>query len=325
MPISRLEYLADPLSRYEEHSDTPVGHYHYILRPKTSGGLRLIEAPKSQLKSAQRMILDRILSKAAVHADAFGFVKGRNCVRAASRHVGEQVVLSFDLQNSFPSVEAARVFGLFRCLGYPHAVARLLTGLCTTTTPVRILSGLDAAQRATHRRPHLPQGSPASPSLANLAAFPLDRRLSGMAKSLGMNYSRYADDLTFSGDRDATATMMRAVPEIIEDEGFRLNGAKTRVASRTCRQTVTGIIVNDRLNVDRRSFDHLKAVIHACGRPDDSRIDDADFRSSLLGKIAWVESIHPAKGQKLLDLLSTAIAKRTGDQKSNTRDCVPGT
>ena len=124
LPIERLEYLADLHSPYEDHGDTAVNHYHYILQRKKSGSMRVIEAPKPMLKAVQRQILHGILDKVPTHGDAFGFTKGRNCLDAANRHAGEQVVICFDLKNFFPSNGSERIFGLFRCLGYPHQVAR---------------------------------------------------------------------------------------------------------------------------------------------------------------------------------------------------------
>ncbi len=308
LPVERMEYLADVAARYEAHEDAAVNHYHYILQPKKSGGLRMIEAPKPHLKAAQRQILHGILDKVPVHNNAFGFVKGRNCLNAAARHAGEQAVVCFDLKDFFASIGSARVFGLFRCLGYPHAVARVLTGLCTSLTPWWILNQLEVADRHNFRKLHLPQGSPASPSLANLAVFAMDRRLSGLAKSLNLNYSRYADDLSFSGDRESIGCLLRTVPEIVADEGFQLNPAKTRIMSNTSRQVVTGVVVNQHLNVDRREYDRVKAIIHACGKPHDTRLGDPRFRAALLGKIGWIEAVNRHKGQKLLQMLSDVAA-----------------
>lgn len=182
LPMERLDYLADVHSRFETHGDKAVNHYHYILQAKKSGRLRIIEAPKRNLKAAQRQILHEILDNVPVHLNAFGFVKGRNCRDAATRHVGEQVVICFDVKDFFPSISAGRVFGLFRCLGYPYEVARTLSGLCTTIAPSRVVNQLAAADRSNYRRSHLPQGSPASPALANLTVFNLDRRLAALAK-----------------------------------------------------------------------------------------------------------------------------------------------
>ncbi len=312
LPIERLEYLADRHSRYEDHSDTQVNHYRYLLHRKKSGGVRVIEAPKLALKTVQRQILHGILDKVPVHPDAFGFAKARSCLDAANRHAGEQVVVGFDLKDFFPSIGAGRIFGLFRCLGYPHQVASRLAALCTSITPSRVLERMNGPDRDIYRKPHLPQGSPASPGLANLAVFTLDKRLSALAKSVDANYSRYADDLSFSGDSHVGGVLLRAVPLIVEDEGFQLNSAKTRIMSKTSRQVVTGVVVNHHLNVTRKAFDQLKAIVHACGKADDLRLDDPVFRTSLLGKIMWVEAVNIHRGQKLLELLSTALARRNG-------------
>lgn len=305
---ARLDYLADPGSRHERHGDMAVNHYHYLVQAKRDGRARLIEAPKAGLKAVQRRILRGILDQVPKHDDAFGFVKGRTCLLGAGRHSGEEVVICFDLADFFPSIRASRIHGTFRSLGYPGAVAERLTGLCTTATPPRILDRLPEDVRTIHRAPHLPQGSPASPALANLVSFALDRRLSGLARRLGAQYSRYADDLAFSGDGKIAGTLLRAVPEIVRDEGFLLNSAKTRVMSRTSRQVVTGVVVNAHLNVDRTSFDRLKAIIHACGQKGDGRLRDPLFRASLVGRIDWVETVNPRRGRKLRRLLAEAAS-----------------
>ncbi|MGI9511387.1 MAG: hypothetical protein ACR2OL_00670 [Anderseniella sp.] len=104
--------------------------------------------------------------------------------------------------------------------------------------------------------------------------------------------------------------MLRAVPDIVEDEGFQLNSTKTRIMLDTSRQVVTGVVVNRRLNVPRKAFDRLKAVIPACGRPDDARLNDPVLRTSLIGQIDWLEGGNPQRGQKLLRLLDKATAKQ---------------
>ncbi len=310
LDLGRLDYHADPASRFEEHGDVAVNHYRYLIRRKANGGTRLIEAPKPRLKALQRMVLNGIVSRLPDHGDAFGFVPGRNCLQGAARHAGEPVVLCFDLKDFFPSIASGRVFGMFRCLGYPNAVSRCLTGLSVSKTPAWMLERLPVVDRAIYGQPHLPQGSPLSPALANKAAFALDQRLSALARRLDANYSRYADDLSFSGDPAIAGTLLRAVPEIVRDEGFEVNPAKTRIMSATSRQTVTGVVVNRHLNVERKSFDRLKAVIHACGKATDTRWQDARFRAELLGQIGWVEQVNPHRGLKLRQLLADAIARR---------------
>ncbi len=311
LDLPTLDYLADPESRHEVHGDAAVNHYRYLLRRKTRGGTRVIEAPKARLKALQRAILHGIVAHVPDHDSAYAFLAGRNCLDGAARHAGEPLVVSFDLKDFFPSISWRRVFGLFRRLGYPNAVARYLTGICMTRTPLWLLERLPFAVRQIHAWPHLPQGSPVSPALANKVVFSLDIRLAALAKRLDATYTRYADDLSFSGDRGIAGVILRAVPEIVREEGFAVNPAKTRIMSRTSRQMVTGVVVNQHLNVKRTEFDRLKAVIHACGRPSDHRLTDAAFRARLLGQIGWVEQVNPHRGQKLLRLLAAALENRS--------------
>ncbi|WP_394181273.1 reverse transcriptase family protein [Yoonia maritima] len=296
---ARLGYLADVSNRQNDHPEPRVHHYRYALRSKSTGGQRVIEAPKSGLKSLQRHVLHGILDKVPVHPDAFGFVRGKSCLQGATRHCGEECIVSFDLQDFFPSIQSMRVLGLFRRLGYPASVAQMLTGLCTTATPGRVLAGLPPQQRQQMRVPHLPQGAPSSPALANLIAFTLDRRLAGLAGSIGAIYSRYADDLTFSGDIGIARILMNAVPQIVKDEGFVMNPAKTRVSHLSERQTVTGLVVNQHVNISRRQYDQIKATIHALRRPDDPRRADRAFCLSLVGQIDWVCTVNRSRGEKL--------------------------
>jgi len=273
--------------------------------------MRLIEAPKPRLKAIQRRILREILSAVPVHGRAHGFVAGRSCLGGAQVHAGEAVVATFDLAQFFPSIGLPRIHGVFRCLGYPWAVARRLAGLCTTVTPASVIARLPDAQRpdrglqALCRAQHLPQGAPTSPALANLLAWKIDCRLHGLARAAGANYTRYADDLAFSGDPAFAAGLGRfgkAVGTILEEEGFALNAAKTRIMPRGGRQHVTGIVVNEHCNVGRAEFDTLKATLYNCtrvGPAGQNRSGTPDFRRHLDGRVTWVEQVNPRRGAKL--------------------------
>lgn len=296
---AQLDQYADATGRHETHGDMAVNHYHYHLHAKASGGQRLIEAPKPRLKSLQRVILRAILNHVPTHPDAFGFIAGKSCLHGAARHVGEPMVVAFDLRDFFANISAGRVFGLLRALGYPPNVAGRLTGLCTNITPARVRDRMAFADRQMLRRGHLPQGAPTSPALANLVAYQLDCRLSALAKSLGASYTRYADDMTFSGDPHIKRAVLDAVPQIVRETGFALNPAKTRVMPSQTRQVVTGIVVNAKTNVDRRDYDRLKAAIHA--RPWEQ---DPAVYAQIIGQIGWVTQLNPAKGTRLRELLA---------------------
>jgi len=307
----QLDWLADERDGHRRTVKMPFQHYHYSYVAKSGGTARLIEAPKTRLKAIQRRILREILSAVPVHRCAHGFVAGRSCLSGAQIHAGEFVVASFDLAQFFPSIGRPRIHGIFRSLGYPWAVARRLAGLCTTSTPAAVFLhptetvGFEPGMAALFAVPHLPQGAPTSPALANLLAWTLDRRLHGLARAASANYTRYADDLAFSGDADFARGLGRfgkAVESIVGEEGFSLNLAKTRIMPRHARQRVTGIVVNEHCNVGRAEFDTLKAILHNCARTgpaDQNRAAVLDFRNHLAGRVAWVEQINPLRGAKL--------------------------
>jgi len=300
--VEQLDWLADLRQSHEQEASAGLRHYRYALIPKGDGSVRLLEAPKPRLKAIQRRILTDILARVPVHDRAMGFVRGRSCLRAASIHAGEAVVVTFDLCRFFPSIARPRIYGMFR--GYPWAVAWRLAGLCTTATSRAIRDRLPEGQE-TYGLPHLPQGAPTSPALANLLAWRLDQRLDRLARVAEANYARYADDLAFSGDEAFAAGLARfskSVETIVSDEGFTLKHAKTRVMPRQRRQTVVGIVVNEHCNISRNDFDALKAILFNCmqhGPAGQNRAGVADFRRHLDGRVTWVEQVNPARGAKL--------------------------
>jgi retron-type reverse transcriptase len=311
LSVEELEWFSDARNGQSRARTPQLLHYKQVLIQKRNGTVRLLEAPKARLKGIQRRILRDILTPVPVHDRAHGFVAGRSCLTGAQSHAHEAVVASFDLAAFFPSIGAPRIHGIFRSLGYPWAVARHLTGLCTTITPSSVINRLSvppgdtAALRAMYGVRHLPQGAPTSPALANLLAWRLDRRLDGLARAAGANYTRYADDLAFSGDADFARSIGRfdkAVTAITGEEGVHLNQSKTRIMHRHERQRVTGLVVNDHSNVGRDEFDTLKAILHNCARKGphgQNRTAEPDFRRHLDGRVAWVEQVNPHRGIRL--------------------------
>ena len=205
-----LEWYADLKGLCCKTNNPKLRHYRYRILQKRSGGVRLIECPKRDLKELQRRILSTILDRIPPHQSVHGFVKGRSIVTFASPHVNQYIVLRLDLENFFPASPAARAQAAFRTLGYPEQVADRLGGICSNAVPRSVWNNrpmeIAAAEwheaRVLYARPHLPQGAPTSPALANVMAFRLDCRLSGLARSAGAVYTRYADDLAFSGGED---------------------------------------------------------------------------------------------------------------------------
>ena len=154
--------------------------------------------------------------------------------------------------------------------------------------------------------PHLPQGAPTSPALANLAAYSLDRRLTGLASSFGARYTRYVDDLTFSGGSPLRAARSRFVgllEDILREEGLRLNDRKTVVLGAAGRQQVLGAVLNDHPTVARRERDALRALLHNCAASGWQRQargrSREEFGASVLGRISWIGGLDPAFGSRL--------------------------
>jgi RNA-directed DNA polymerase len=308
----QLAWLADVRGLERTVAAERLRNYRYAAVPRRSGLPRLIEAPKLRLKEVQRWVLRQILDHVPVHDAAQGFTAGRSIIDHARRHSGQHVLLRLDLADFFASVSAGRVFGIFQTLGYEAPVAHVLTGLTTNVVPQHVWNVVHAAAAsapvpATFRlgralaTPHLPQGAPTSPALANLAAFRLDRRLSGLAASQGLRYSRYADDLAFSGARlrRRGADLEALVATILRDEGFALNDDKTVLRTAAARQSVCGIVVNDAPNVTRAEYDRLKAILHNAARHGPADQGLAGRRAHLQGRIAWVASLNPVRGERL--------------------------
>ena len=316
LPLEQLSWFTDARRQHGRTAIPDLQHYTYAFRPKKFGPPRLIEAPKPRLKTMQRRILFAILNHVPVHEAAHGFVAGRSCITGAKHHEGAAAIVCLDIADFFVTTSLGRVHALFRMLGYPHLAAKTLTRLCSTVTPKRVLDGTPNQRRHTraamrlYALAHLPQGAPTSPALANLVAYRLDIRLTGLARTLGATYTRYADDLTFSGDQDFaqnTRSLITAATTIIEDEGYAINTRKTRVMRAANRQQVTGVVVNRHANAPRDEYDRLKAILHNVqknGLAAENRDGVTDFRAHLEGRINWIAQLNPPRAQKLREMLA---------------------
>ncbi|EXJ13796.1 reverse transcriptase family protein [Imhoffiella purpurea] len=306
-----LGWFSDLWCSQARASREPLRHYRYQWRHREDRP-RLIEIPKPRLKRLQRRVLHEILDPPQPHPAAHGFRAGRSCLTYARPHTGQPVVARMDLRDFFQSVPIRRVTAFFRCLGYPAPVARVLRGLCThgVSRDVLTRAGLDLPWERRQRlaSPHLPQGAPTSPALANLCCYRLDCRLTGLADKLGLRYTRYADDLAFSGAESLRHGFERfhiLVARIALEEGFELNTRKTRLMTAAQRQSLTGILVNAHPNLPRREYDSLKAILHNCirtGPAAQNRAGLPDFRGHLRGRIAYLAQINPDRGARLLRL-----------------------
>ena len=318
LPLSTVgqfsELCNQPIGMIDWLSKHRKAHYRIATTPKRAGGLRVVEAPRARLKAIQRKILVEILQPIPCHESVHGFVRGQSALSYVRPHVGKSIILRMDLQDFFPSIDACRVFGLFRSLGYPHVVKQLLTNLCTATCNNEQLESLGLAlprMRSLYCRKHLPQGAPTSPGIANLIAFSLDKRLAGLAAKAGVQYTRYADDLLFSGPERFgrfVKSFSNQVGAIALDEGFQVQFRKTRIMRAATRQTAAGVVINQVPNLKRADYDRLKALLWNCvrfGPLSQNHEANPQFEAQLRGRVNWVRQIHPVRGEKLKSMFES--------------------
>ena len=217
--------LGVEVNRLEEILNNVSGHYQEFWMKKRSGGYRMISAPDNHLHAIQSTIYSRILSSVTiVHPAAVGFRCGRSVVDNAAPHLGKRYVLKMDIHDFFGSIRSPRVRQTFKKIGYPENVSKVLGALC-----------------CLHR--HLPQGAPTSPALSNIVGYEMDRKLAALAAEYGVTYTRYADDLTFSGDVFPKEQIIPQVKRIIRDEKFEPNHKKTHFMNQSSRKIITGVSV----------------------------------------------------------------------------------
>lgn len=307
IPIPKLRWLCFHNEAAEKT------HYRYFEIPKRSGGMRQLSSPMPMLREAQRWILENILEKLPTEEPAHGFCKQRSTVTNAVPHIKQDLVINIDLSDFFPSITFPRVRGFFEKLGYSPAVATIFALLCTEP-PRRAVEYSGKRYLVAVGERALPQGACTSPAISNQVTRKLDRRLSGMCQKHGWRYTRYADDLTFSAPREKRGEMgmfLARVRHILTEEGFALNPKKGRVQRACRRQSVTGIVVNDRLSLPREEVRRLRAILHQAektGLEAQNRENLPNFEAWLRGKIAYLSMVDPEKGKKMRAQLDRILA-----------------
>lgn len=293
------------LKEYTQNRDRYYGRFK--LRKKR-GGYREIRVPNAQLKTIQYWIQQKILSKVSPSLCSTAFYPGSSIYNNAARHLAQESVLSIDLFRFFDSITNRRIYKIFKSMGYHSNVAVDLARLCTVGT--HYLTPLDG--NLLNRLPDgfpiyedvLPQGAPTSPILANLAARKLDQRLFKLSEKLGVTYSRYADDLTFSGDKNQIPRL-KLIYKIIHDEGFFVNHSKTRQRNIGQKQLVTGLVVSgDKVRVQKSYKKDIWKHLYYCKKFGVAKhaeyFGHSFFSEWLLGRIFFVKSIEPVVGENML-------------------------
>ena len=295
-----LDISVRTLRHFSTHSAKDwLSHYVTFAIPKRTGGERLIMAPKARLKALQRRLNTLLIAKLPVSAFAHGFRTGHSVRSNAEPHVGKRVVLRLDIHDFFGTLHFGRVRGLLISLGYSYPVAATLSAIMTEA-PRQAVSAGDTIYFPPIGPRACPQGAPTSPGISNAILMKMDHRLAGCARRFGFSYSRYADDLTFSGNDIAHAHALRLqASRVVEEEGFTINVRKTRLLRAGSRQSVTGVVVNDVLGLSRQDRRRLRAAIHQCALAQSRGTVEPQVLARLEGKLSYLQMLNPKQAQRL--------------------------
>ena len=286
-------------------------HYSHYLISKKRGGYRSIMAPYRDIKELQKWIKINILDKIQFGPCVTGFVKERSILYNAKIHENQEVILNLDLSNFFETINERRVYGVFKSLDYAHNVAFEFAKICTAST-IEVMSNNDPDHANDpyifYMEPVLIQGAPTSPGISNIICKRLDKRLLGLANKLGVSYSRYADDITFSGKAE-DIPKISLIKKIIEEEKFAINWDKVGKYKVGQRQMVTGLLINDGVRIPQKYKRDIYRHLHFCKKygavSHFNRInpDKGYGKDWLLGKILFVHSIEPVEAKKMMAMV----------------------
>ena len=257
-------------------------HYRKAKLPKKSGGYRTLSVPDEILKVIQRQISEVLMIHMPVSRYAKAYRFGSSTLRNAKHHVGKQVVLKLDILHFFDSIRYSTVKDkVFPAEIYAEPLRILLTMLC-------------------YHKDALPQGAPSSPTITNIILYEFDEQVGQWCQERGIAYTRYCDDMTFSGEFDP-AEVIRFVRLEFKKLGFLLNEQKTRIQRPGQQQTVTGIVVNEKLSIPADYRRKLRQELYYCRKfgiqehlqKIGLEIPEETYRMQLLGKVNYVLQVHP--------------------------------
>ena len=264
-------------------------HYRKVNLPKKNGGYRKLSVPDEILKSIQKRIAEALLIHMPVSRYAKAYQYGSSTLRNAKHHVGKKVVLKLDILHFFDSIGYSTVKDkVFPSEIYAEPLRILLTMLC-------------------YHKDSLPQGAPSSPAITNIIMYDFDEMIGQWCRNRGISYTRYCDDMTFSGDFDPNEVIPLIKSEL-KKIGFLLNEQKTHIQYPCQQQTVTGIVVNEKLSIPAAYRRELRQDLYYCRKfgiqehlkKINLNISEETYRSQLLGKVNYVLQVHP----KDIDMLN---------------------
>jgi RNA-directed DNA polymerase len=255
---------------------------------KKSKKLRTISQPNRKMKGLQSWILVNILNKVKVSDSCKGFEKKLSTLDNAKPHRGASVVLTIDLKDFFSNITDIQIYNIFSNLGYNKIISTVLTKICTY-------------------KGSLPQGGPCSPKLANLVTWRLDLRIQGYVGKRGISYTRYADDLSFSGQNSSKVVkIIPMIKKIIENERFIINKNKLRIAGPARAKIVTGLIISgEEIGVGKKKYKKLRAKIHHLTMDNEQKnIQLVDEVNGWLSYLNSVDKKRLIKAKKYISELS---------------------
>ncbi|MES2411364.1 MAG: reverse transcriptase family protein [Bacteroidota bacterium] len=289
-----------------------VSHYKKFQIPKKAGGFRNISAPMPKLKEAQHWILENLLNKLPVHINAHGFALEKSIASNARPHIKKEVLINIDLKDFFPSVHYPRVKGMFRSLGYNEKISTILALICTESETDEVeLDGKKYYVKSGNRA--LPQGAPTSPAITNYLCRRMDARFTGLGKKYNFEYTRYADDLTFSCttyNADEFKKFLGFVKKTIKSENFTIHPDKFKVLRKNSKQEVTGIVVNEKLSVERKKIKKFRATLYQVeknGLEGRNWNYSPNFLASLKGYANFINQVDPIKGKLYVERVNKIL------------------
>lgn len=274
--------------------------YRHFSIPKSNGKKRYLAEPLPDLKFVQSWILHNILEKCHISDYAKAYSKGRTLKHNARFHRAQKIVVTMDIKDFFPSISINAVTKIFENIGYFHELSCFLAHLCCLNNV-------------------LPQGAPTSPYLSNLRMISLDNKISEYTSQKSIRYTRYADDLTFSGDFNPHY-IINDISKMVFNEGFSINSEKTRVAKSNARQEVTGIIVNTHMQISKEKRKQIRQQVYYIKKfgleshLEHIRENRANYLNHLLGQINFALFVNP-KDEEMkehFDVIKTIMQNQKG-------------
>ena len=275
-------------------------YYKKYNIPKSNGKIREIKQPRKDLKGIQAWILRNILDKLNPTVFATAYIKGKNISSNVTPHCNNKYFMLLDLEEFFPSISIRRAEKIFSLIGYSKEAVHILSMLCTC----------DGS---------LPQGAVSSPSLSNLIAAKLDRRIAGYTSKRNIAYTRYADDITLSSNNPVT--LCKSLPiilKIIKSENFEPNMNKLRVLGPKKSCFITGLIKNNsepKFGIGRKKKREMRAVIHhfLFGLSKDNKYTS---KESILGWLNYLKNVDEVSFEQV-----NSYWNRLKKKKSDSLQC----